>query len=205
LARYFQLQAASTSDETLAPSVAITPIAHRTRSKVSNLRKLSRTHLETPTKSTGVLPDDSESEGLDDTVDDSPLVSKSPGPEEIRNLMYQQTKDEQIVNVALVNFLSALTLHSGLLNEWTRHRKSFKAHFTHASFEARTDGYRGQKMEKSGHLSKSRQFLGITKKTDLHAGSRPNGSRDSKSPRSRWMVESSRTVSVIRFHSSDRC
>nr|KMM68379.1 hypothetical protein CPAG_04708 [Coccidioides posadasii RMSCC 3488] len=79
-------------------------------------------HLQTPTKSTGLLPDDSD-------------------PEEIRNLVNHQTKDEQIVNTALVNFLSALTLHSGLPNHWTLHRKSFKAYFTHASFEARTDGY----------------------------------------------------------------
>ncbi|OJD16609.1 hypothetical protein AJ78_03249 [Emergomyces pasteurianus Ep9510] len=111
LAHYFQLQAADTWDETWAPNVAVTPIARRTRSKTAKL----------------------------DT--ESPLVSASPGPGEIQNLIFQQTKDEQIVNTALVNFLSALTLHAGLANHWTLHRKSFKAHFTHAFFEARTDGY----------------------------------------------------------------
>ncbi|KAK2797046.1 hypothetical protein FQN50_009340 [Emmonsiellopsis sp. PD_5] len=141
LAHYFQLQAADTWDETWAPNVAVTPIARRTRSKTTVLeRQLSRTHLETPTKSTGILLDDSDSEEeLDDT--ESPLASTSPGPEQIQNLIYRQTKDEQIVNTALVNFLSALTLHTGLPNHWTLHRKSFKAYFTHASFEARTDGY----------------------------------------------------------------
>ncbi|PGG97511.1 hypothetical protein AJ79_09181 [Helicocarpus griseus UAMH5409] len=98
LAHYFQLQAADTWDETWAPNVAVTPIAHRTRSKTTVLeRQLSRTHLETPTKSTGILLDDSDSEEeLDDT--ESPLASTSPGPEEIQNLIYRQTKDEQIVN-----------------------------------------------------------------------------------------------------------
>lgn len=141
LAHYFQLQAADTWDETWASNVAVTPIAYRTRSKTTAVeRQLSRTHLQTPTKSTGVLLDESESEEeLDDT--ESPLASKSPGPEEIRNLIFRQTKDEQIVNTALVNFLSALTLHAGLANHWTLHRKSFKASFTNASFEARTDGY----------------------------------------------------------------
>ncbi|KKZ66139.1 hypothetical protein EMCG_08128 [[Emmonsia] crescens] len=135
------LQAADTWDETWAPNVAVTPIARRTRSKTTVLEtQLRLTHLETPTKSTGILLDDSDSEEeLDDT--ESPLASTSPGPEEIQNLIYRQTKDEQIVNTALVNFLSALTLHAGLPNHWTLHRKSFKAYFTHASFEARTDGY----------------------------------------------------------------
>lgn len=139
LAHYFQLQATNTSDETLVSNVVITPIAYRTRSKTDIERQLHHMHLQTPTKSTGLLPDDSDSEELDDT--ESPPMSKSPSPEEIRNLMNRQTKDEQIVNTALVNFLSALTLHSGLPNHWTLHRKSFKACFTHASFEARTDGY----------------------------------------------------------------
>ncbi|PGH29742.1 hypothetical protein GX50_07496 [[Emmonsia] crescens] len=50
-------------------------------------RRLSRTHLETPTKSTRVLLDSSDSEEeLDDT--ESPLASKRSGPEEIRNLIY---------------------------------------------------------------------------------------------------------------------
>ncbi|KAK2768594.1 hypothetical protein FQN54_000450 [Arachnomyces sp. PD_36] len=153
LAHYFQLQAADTEDETSAPNVVVTPIASRTRSKIAAAgRQLARTHLQTPTKSTGALPDDSESESeseleLEDEEEgdltdiESPLVSRSPAPEEIRHLLFQQTKDEQIVNTALVNFLSALTLHAGLANHWTLHRKSFKANFTNASFEARTDGY----------------------------------------------------------------
>ncbi|OJD21719.1 hypothetical protein ACJ73_06943 [Blastomyces percursus] len=78
-------------------------------------------------------------EELDDT--ESPLAPISPGPEEIQNLIYRQTKDEQIVNTALINFLSALTLNAGLPDHWTLHRKSYKAYFTHASFEACTDGY----------------------------------------------------------------
>jgi hypothetical protein len=104
LARYFQLQAERASDDTWAPSVVVTPVADRTRSKMTLERRLFHTHLETPTKSTGLLAGDSESEEEFEDVDESPVVSESPAPLEIRNMMYQQTKDEQIVNTALVNF-----------------------------------------------------------------------------------------------------
>jgi hypothetical protein len=141
LVRYFQLQAAETSDTTSAPTVIVTPVTDRTRSKMSLERRLFHTHLETPTRSTGILAGDSESEEELGEADESPVVSESPAPHELRNIMHQQTKDEQIVNTALVNFLSALTLHSGLPNQWSLHPRPFKAHFAHASFEARTDGY----------------------------------------------------------------
>ncbi|OGM44375.1 hypothetical protein ABOM_006834 [Aspergillus bombycis] len=57
--------------------------------------------------------------------------------------MFPPTKDEQIVNAALIIFLDALTIHFGdfMFCNWTIHRKGFIANFTKASFEARTDGY----------------------------------------------------------------
>ncbi|KAJ6036219.1 hypothetical protein N7540_000498 [Penicillium herquei] len=55
--------------------------------------------------------------------------------------MFPQTEDEQIINIALVDFLNALTIHFPQANDWSIHRKSFKATFLNASFEARTDGY----------------------------------------------------------------
>lgn len=57
--------------------------------------------------------------------------------------MFPPTKDEQIVNTALVVFLNALTMHFDISDRfsWTPHRKGFIADFEEASFEARVDGY----------------------------------------------------------------
>ncbi|KAE8155000.1 hypothetical protein BDV25DRAFT_146823 [Aspergillus avenaceus] len=110
--------------------------------------------LETPTKSTGNLPGFS---GVEDTPDAGDSPFHSPGPVEITHLMYPQTKDEQIVNTALVDFLNALTMHFPQANDWTLHRKSFKAAFQHASFEARTDGY----LEDDGSSDRVRALIEV--------------------------------------------
>jgi hypothetical protein len=57
--------------------------------------------------------------------------------------MYPPTKDEQIVNTALVVFINAITMHFDDLRHlgWSIHRKALIADFEEASFEARTDGY----------------------------------------------------------------
>lgn len=75
------------------------------------------------------------------------LASDSPIPEELESLIYPPTKDEQIVNTALLIFLNALTAHFPLANDWTLHRKIFVAQFKHASIEARTDGYLGDRSD----------------------------------------------------------
>lgn len=62
-------------------------------------------------------------------------------PRELENILYPPTKDEQIVNTALIVFLNALTLHFSLSSKWTLHRRAFTAEFETAQFEARTDGY----------------------------------------------------------------
>lgn len=69
------------------------------------------------------------------------LASISPVPKELENLLYPPTRDEQIVNAALVLFLSALTIHFPLSSGWTLHRRVFTANFQTASLEPRTDGY----------------------------------------------------------------
>lgn len=45
------------------------------------------------------------------------------------------------MNSALVIFLNALTIRLKFRNNWTMHRKAFKAMFGDASFKARSDGY----------------------------------------------------------------
>ncbi|KAJ5804397.1 uncharacterized protein N7518_000700 [Penicillium psychrosexuale] len=147
LARMYQTRAAVSTDETFQSNVAISPIANRTRSKAGESKMSDLTqrlqqlpYPQTPSKSTGTLPDYSDDEETPDTRDgDTPFYSA--GPKEIAYLMYPRTKDEQIVNTALVDFLNALSMHFPQASNWTLHRKSFKAVFEHASFEARTDGY----------------------------------------------------------------
>jgi hypothetical protein len=55
--------------------------------------------------------------------------------------MYRPTKDEQIVNTALMLLLNALTMSQGLRVSWTMHRIPLRAIFDPHSYEARTDGY----------------------------------------------------------------
>ncbi|KAB8200084.1 hypothetical protein BDV34DRAFT_230615 [Aspergillus parasiticus] len=83
---------------------------------------------------------------FDDTPVDSaakgtPLGERSYGPQELLDLNYPKTKDEQIVNTALVDFLNAFIIHRNFGSCWMLHRKPFVADFEHGSFEARTDGY----------------------------------------------------------------
>ncbi|KAL7657885.1 hypothetical protein ACMYSQ_004027 [Aspergillus niger] len=157
IARHYQLEVTNTKDETDPLSLA-TPIAHRTRSRILS-RRLAETHLETPSKSTNIsaalnIEDLSIHDPLDDSemlIPETPIskISESPSPfqeitpasNEPDNVLYPPTKDEQIVNCALVIFLNALTIPFKLANNWTLHRKVFKAKFDDASFEARTDGY----------------------------------------------------------------
>lgn len=149
LARHYQLQVANTKDKT-NPLTLATPIAHRARSRELS-RKLADMHLGTPTKSNNISKTlNIEEIDVDDPFDipetpipgsPNPFREITPAPKELENVLYPPTKDEQIVNCALVIFLNALTIPFKLANDWTLHRKVFKAMFDDASFEARTDGY----------------------------------------------------------------
>ncbi|KAL2809380.1 hypothetical protein BJX63DRAFT_435249 [Aspergillus granulosus] len=74
-------------------------------------------------------------------VKGTPHSLKSPGDREVRAMNSTPTPDEQIVNTALLNFLTALIMHQSLHVQWTLHRVPLRAHFKSASYEARTDGY----------------------------------------------------------------
>ncbi|EAW12024.1 uncharacterized protein ACLA_007840 [Aspergillus clavatus NRRL 1] len=144
IARYYQLEVIST-DNDIDPLAFTTPIAHRTRGRELS-RRLANVHLETPSKSSKISKSlDIEEFGLEEppaipedlnSESPSPFQEISPAARELENVLYPPTKDEQIVNCALVIFLNALTLDLEFTNKWTLHRKAFKA-----SFEARTDGY----------------------------------------------------------------
>ncbi|OGM46074.1 hypothetical protein ABOM_005662 [Aspergillus bombycis] len=161
VARQYQLEVTDTQDDTDLQTF-VTPIAHRTRARARERGNPAvGAHVETPSKSTNI----SEVLSLEDISLDDPFVVQetsvletpvhetpvhetpspfqpiTPGPKELENVLYPPTKDEQIVNCALILFLNALTMHFKLTNKWTLHRKAFKANFEEASFEARIDGY----------------------------------------------------------------
>lgn len=170
IARYYQREVART-EEKIDPQAFDTPISSRTRGGVKRIDKgvagLSLGPPETPTKkgpahlastsarsllndnddSDDEYDEDSEILGLED--ESSPSTIASPSPirlvtpitRELANILYPPTKDEQIVNTALIVFLNALTIHFPLSSKWTLHRKPLTAVFKNAEFEARTGGY----------------------------------------------------------------
>lgn len=143
IVRHYQLEAAKT-DGTPTPTMFDTPIARRTRGQLlSKVQlKMRNTHLSTPTpKGTNVPQNWSTSESDDEDIP-TPCRAETPVPPELVNVMYPATKDEQIVNTALIVLLNALTIHlNSFSSKWTLHRKAFIATFGDAAFEARTDGY----------------------------------------------------------------
>ncbi|PYI09929.1 hypothetical protein BO78DRAFT_426928 [Aspergillus sclerotiicarbonarius CBS 121057] len=149
VARHYQKMAAN-SKGNIRPNTFDTPVALRTRSKrnvqVPDISKLQLNPPETPTKlpQTPVLSPAEDDWVLDDEESPpTPITPAAKVPEDLQKLMFPPTKDEQIVNTALVVFLNALTIHFGVSEtcNWTMHRKGFVAKFAEASFEARTDGY----------------------------------------------------------------
>lgn len=54
---------------------------------------------------------------------------------------YQPTKDEQIVNAALLIFLEAITVHYPLFSSLSIHRKAFTADSEVTKPQVRTNGY----------------------------------------------------------------
>lgn len=63
---------------------------------------------------------------------------------------HQATMDEQIVNMALVNYLNALSVHcKSVKGKWSIHRYPFQVYAPdHKIYEARVDGYLRYEKEK---------------------------------------------------------
>jgi hypothetical protein len=128
------------------------PVAHRTRSKLPGLLQKV---IDTPTRKPKVRTkegdpfvtpltqhlesfsfSDDESKARTDVPDSVSPVSKGTMAQ------YPPTNDEQIVNVALVLLLNAVTIHFILNADWTFHRKAFQIGNKKSGkgFEARVDG-----------------------------------------------------------------
>lgn len=72
--------------------------------------------LETPTKS-GPSDTDTDLFGEVSSAETESSIGISPISREAEGALYPATKDEQIVNMALVLLLNALTIHLPLLND----------------------------------------------------------------------------------------
>ncbi|RAO68383.1 uncharacterized protein BHQ10_004395 [Talaromyces amestolkiae] len=143
IVRHYQLEATKT-DGTPTPTMFDTPIARRTRGQLFQQvqLKMRNTHLSTPTPKSTNVPENWSYLESDDEDEPTPYRVETPVPRELVNIMYPPTKDEQIVNTALIVLLNALTIHlDSFSSKWTLHRKAFIATFGDAAFEARTDGY----------------------------------------------------------------
>ncbi|KNG91727.1 hypothetical protein ANOM_000217 [Aspergillus nomiae NRRL 13137] len=201
VARQYQLEVTDTQDDTDLQTF-VTPIAHRTCARARERdNPTADDHMETPSKSTNIRLEDPfvspKTPAQETSVQDTPVQKISaqetpvhetpspfqpitPGPKELENVLYPPTKDEQIVNCALILFLNALTMHFNLTHKRTLHRKAFKANFEKASFEARIDGYLDDRREKQ-KLCRGETCQTI-KEVDSYpnAGGRPNGFLDKK-------------------------
>ncbi|KAE8349305.1 hypothetical protein BDV28DRAFT_63305 [Aspergillus coremiiformis] len=136
------------------------PPAFRTRQKTKAkalLQQMDTLQLgtpETPSKppkgnpqSQGLLDeleeecDSSEPESTGFEGDLTEMSLYSPAPKEAHGVFFQRTDDEEIVNIALQNFLNALSVHFEGSLRWSPHRVRFTFESGSAVFEARTDGY----------------------------------------------------------------
>ncbi|GAB1192709.1 hypothetical protein APSETT444_001904 [Aspergillus pseudonomiae] len=150
IARLYQLEVEKTKSLATAEQLA-TPIVRRTRTRQLE-SQLANLYLATPSKRPKTLYDtpvvqgarDDDDLALEDELtplESTPFQPISPAPKELVNILYPPSKDEQIVNTALVVFLNALTMRFNLSSSWTMHRIALTAAFKDAQFEARTDGY----------------------------------------------------------------
>ncbi|KAE8377355.1 hypothetical protein BDV26DRAFT_293319 [Aspergillus bertholletiae] len=144
LPRFYQKRVAQFPQGAIfRPNVAVSP--PRTRARIRDLAAgIKKLSFNVPNVSPSTSNTKSEAE-FDDTpvgsaTEDTPPGERSYGPRELLDLNYPKTKDQQIVNTALNDFLNAFIIHRSFKSYWTLHRKPFVANFRCGSFEARTDG-----------------------------------------------------------------
>lgn len=123
--RHYQLEAAK-ADGTPTPTMFDTPIARRTRGQLLQQvqSKLRNTYLSTPTTKNTNIPEDWSTSESDDEEIPSPYTPETLVPPKLVNVMYPPTKDEQIVNTALIVLLNALTIHLESFSfKWNLHER----------------------------------------------------------------------------------
>ncbi|KAK2768687.1 hypothetical protein FQN54_000543 [Arachnomyces sp. PD_36] len=149
LVRDHQLEVGQIRGEQADTSAAeFTPVANRTRSKTKGPGP-QESPLLGKGKPSQNMSDLLERLDLDESHEESPepaespesAVNPSPISKEAAGVLYPPTRDEQIVNTALLLFLRAISIHKLRSPNWTLHRRIFQALFPSGKLEARTDGY----------------------------------------------------------------
>lgn len=85
--------------------------------------------------------------------------------------VWEPTRDEQIVNQALITFLDAITMNiPDVKCGWSMARVAFTRNFKNASMEARTDGYLGLADNEKESCNKERAFAIIETKAGIRQG-----------------------------------
>ncbi|KAI1272510.1 hypothetical protein F5Y07DRAFT_403334 [Xylaria sp. FL0933] len=152
LVRYYQLQSQGLTDEgTGAPKVDFSPpVSSRTRAQLSRRVPDPSTPTCVPVStSTSILG--LEGLSLDGfQLSDTPSTPPPPATPEDCSSPFLDTatlkdiQDEQIVNTALIDYLTALSIHCNDVEaHWTPHRLALLArnNSEEKSYEARVDGY----------------------------------------------------------------
>ncbi|OQE13000.1 hypothetical protein PENFLA_c057G02858 [Penicillium flavigenum] len=154
IVRHYQREAIKSKPQ-FNPEAFDTPIAAQTRAKTGHEldKEMARLRLDPFVTSTRQKSHSSSIRELVPLEDMTPSRSSGPSPtpgpsppntisQELDKILYPPTKEEQIVNTALIVFLNALTTtHFDFYSNWTLHRKPFIATFENAQFQARTDCY----------------------------------------------------------------
>ncbi|PLN86610.1 hypothetical protein BDW42DRAFT_158119 [Aspergillus taichungensis] len=146
-ARHYQLEVSKTVQSDFKSDVVFTPKIYMTRSKM----QAAQLPIRQP-DFTAATPPSKPTQGFETPYVDEEEDTSSPGSSSMpasrwsaiksdEEFMFPRTKDEQIVNTALLVFLDSITLHFNLSVSWSLHRMPLIAEFTNANFEARTDGY----------------------------------------------------------------
>lgn len=143
--RHYQVQCLKLEVNPDNISPKFTPIAHRTRNAFEMGQQSN-----SPSKGSGSTDEEKMTE-LVQKLDLEIPVTPSPGwkPRRLPVLSpahhkvdLPAVKDEQIVNTALLLFLTAITMHFNVQADWSLHRERFVlGEGTKKIFEARVDGY----------------------------------------------------------------
>ncbi|KAE8148030.1 hypothetical protein BDV25DRAFT_142165 [Aspergillus avenaceus] len=156
LAKVFQEEAYQVESTELSDNIILSPVSKHTRARKAGG---VGSGLDTPSKanrSATSVEDLQLDDYMDEDIPSTPevLSNESPfesigswanpsyGPKELWKVMIPRTKDEQIVNTALINFLRPITSNfPSLSDDWTIQQKEFKAKFDSGEYIARTDGH----------------------------------------------------------------
>lgn len=142
LVRDHQLEAARVEEAADTSAVEFSPVASRTRDKSRVQQGVEDSPLYGKGKGVEDLP--LFFQDLDmSSPQESPATDfgQSPVSKEAAAILYPATRDEQIVNTALLLFLRAVSIHRLRNPNWTLQRRIFKVDFPKGKLEARTDGF----------------------------------------------------------------